>query len=90
MDAPGAVSYDRRVNTLMQDVPRSWCCRVCGFNRYHRVSVLRKNGSKYETSFYACSACSVMFLNERRFDTASSSSPGIEIPPLVTPIRRRK
>lgn len=90
MDGPGRVSYDGSVNTLVPDVPRSWHCRVCGFNRYHRVSVLRKNGTRYETSFYACSACSVMFLNDRQFDTASSVSPGIEIPPIVIPIRRKK
>lgn len=90
MDSRDCLSYDRTVNTLIRDVPRDWRCRVCGFDRYHRVSVLRKNGTRYETAFYACSACSVMFLNDRQFDTASSASPGIEIPPIVTAIRRKK
>ncbi len=35
-----------------------WKCRLCGFDRYyHQVSVLRKTGARYETSFYACSRC---------------------------------
>ena len=32
-----------------------WQCRVCGFDRWHVVSVKRKNGALYTTSFYACS-----------------------------------
>jgi hypothetical protein len=24
-----------------------WCCRLCGFDRYHRVTVLRKTGARY-------------------------------------------
>jgi hypothetical protein len=36
---------------------------VCGFDRYHRVSVLLKTGARYETPFSACSRCSVMFTN---------------------------
>ncbi|HZO23313.1 MAG TPA: hypothetical protein VFB37_12495 [Steroidobacteraceae bacterium] len=90
MDGHDEVSYDRSVNTQLRDVPRCWRCRVCGFDRYHRVSVMRKNGARYETSFYACSACSVMFLNDSQFDAASTVSPGIEIPPVVTPLRRKK
>lgn len=90
MDACDRLSYDLIVNTLIRDVPRDWRCRVCGFDRYHRVTVLRKNGTRYETPFYACSACSVMFLNDRQFDTVGSANPGIEIPPIVTPIRRKK
>jgi hypothetical protein len=31
------------------------------FDRYHRVSVLRKNGTRYETAFFACCGCSVFF-----------------------------
>jgi hypothetical protein len=43
-----------------------WRCRVCGFERYHRVAVLKKNGQRYETAFFACSGCSVMFLNDSK------------------------
>lgn len=67
--APGAF-YDLPVNTLIHDVPRQWRCRICGCERYHRVSVLRKNGARYETAFFACNGCTVMFLNDRQFDAA--------------------
>jgi hypothetical protein len=67
-----------------------WRCRVCGFERYHRVSVLRKNGSRYETAFHACSQCSVMFLNPSQFDANSTAVPNIEMPPVVTQLRRRR
>jgi hypothetical protein len=36
-----------------------WKGRLCGFDRYHRVSVLCRTGARYETPFYACSRCSV-------------------------------
>ncbi len=68
-----------------------WKCRVCSFDRYHRVSVLRKSGARYETPFYACSCCSVMFLNAARFDANSTANPSVEAPPaVVTPMRRRR
>jgi hypothetical protein len=28
-----------------------WRCRLCGFDRYHRVSVLQKMGVRYQTPF---------------------------------------
>jgi hypothetical protein len=67
-----------------------WRCQICGFDRYHRVSVLRKNGSRYETSFHACSGCSAMFLNPSQFDANSTANPSIEMPPMVTQLRRRR
>jgi hypothetical protein len=68
-----------------------WRCRICGFTRYHRVSVLRKNGSRYETEFHACSQCSVMFLSPAHFDENSCSGPSLQIAPeVITPIRRRR
>lgn len=50
---------------------------------------MRKNGIRYETSFFACSGCSVMFLNDRQFDAAGDANPCIEFPPVVTPLRRK-
>ena len=55
-----------------------WKCRLCGFDRYHRVSVLRKTGARYETPFCACSRCSVMFLNATQFDAHSTANPNVE------------
>lgn len=66
-----------------------WRCRICAFERYHRVSVMRKNGSRYETQIFACSQCSVMFLNPIQFNAFSTAAPNIEFPPIVTPLRRR-
>jgi hypothetical protein len=68
----------------------AWRCRLCAFERYHRVSVLRKNGSRYETQFFACSQCSVMFLNPTQFNAFSTAAPSVEFPPIVTALRRRR
>jgi hypothetical protein len=66
-----------------------WRCRVCGFDRYHRVAALRKSGARYETPFSACSQCSVMFLNPTQFDANSMAAPNVEVSPtVVTPMRR--
>jgi hypothetical protein len=68
-----------------------WKCRLCDFDRYHRVSVLRKTGARYETPFHACSRCSVMFLNASQFDANSTANPNVEAPPaVVTQMRRRR
>jgi hypothetical protein len=65
-----------------------WSCRLCGFSRYHRVAVI-KNGQRYETSFFACSGCSVMFLNDSTFN-GLHLIPEAEVPTVVTPLRRRR
>ncbi|MDB6043600.1 MAG: hypothetical protein JWM63_2151 [Gammaproteobacteria bacterium] len=66
-----------------------WRCRVCGFDRWHNVSVRRKNGALYQTSFYACSTCSVMFLNPAQFNAFSDAAPNVEMPNIVRlPARR--
>ena len=66
-----------------------WECRVCGFDRWHNISVRRKNGALYHTNFYACSSCSVMFLNPAQFNALSTAAPNIEMPRVVG-IRSRK
>jgi len=35
---------------------------MCSFDRWHVVTVKRKNGALYTTLFYACSQCPVMLL----------------------------
>ena len=67
-----------------------WRCRLCGFDRYHRVTVLRKTWVRYETPFNACSQCSVMFLIPVQFDANSTANPSVEMPPVVTPMRRKR
>ena len=66
-----------------------WRCRICSFDRWHVVSVKRKNGSLYETSFYACSGCSVMFLNPEQFNALGDAAPNIEMPVVVSLRARR-
>jgi hypothetical protein len=67
-----------------------WRCRICGFERYHRVAVLKKNGQRYETAFFACSGCSVMFLNDSAFNGLHPIAADVAVPAVVTPLRRRR
>lgn len=70
-----------------------WTCRICHFDRYHQVTVQRKNGAKYLAEFYACSQCSVMFLTPQLWNGSASEQPGINVeapPDVVTPMRRRR
>ena len=30
----------------------AWRCRICAYERYYRVAVMRKNGTRYETQFF--------------------------------------
>lgn len=83
MDVRADSFLGSRAMTLSQ-----WRCRLCGFDRYHRVTVLRRNGVRYETPFSACSQCAVMFLNATQFDANGSANPNVEMPPVVTPLRR--
>lgn len=67
-----------------------WRCRLCGFERWHIVSVRRKSGALYTTSFYACSGCSAMFLNPEQFSSLGEAPPNIEMPTIVSLAARRK
>lgn len=51
---------------------------------------MRKNVSRYETEFFACSQCSVMFLNPAQFNMYSTAAPNVELPPIVTPMRKHR
>lgn len=64
-----------------------WRCRPCGFSKYHRVAVL-KNGQRYETAFFACSGCSVMFLNDSTFNALHPITAEVAVAAVV-PLRRR-
>ena len=48
------------------------------------------NGALYTTSFYACSGCSVMFLNPDQFSALGSAAPNIEMPTVISLPARRK
>ena len=66
-----------------------WRCRICAFERWHVVTVKRRDGALYTTSFYACSGCSVMFLNPDQFNVLGDAPPNIELPTVV-PLRARR
>jgi hypothetical protein len=51
--------------------------------------VHRKNGQRYETSFFSCSGCSVMFENDVAFNDLHPVTPEIDVAAVVTPMRRR-
>jgi hypothetical protein len=75
----------------MGPISGQWRCRICNFDRYHQVSVPRKNGALYLTSFYACSKCSVMFLNPAQWSADSSAPANVEAPPtVIIPLRKRR
>jgi hypothetical protein len=61
-----------------------WKCQVFGFDRWHVVSVKRKNGALYTTSFYACFGCSAMFLNPEQFNVYSDAAPNVEMPTVLS------
>lgn len=65
-------------------------CRLCRFTKYHRVAVLKKNGQRYETAFYACSGCSVMFLNDTTFNDLHTIAADAEAQAVVVPLGRRR
>jgi len=67
-----------------------WRCRICGFERWHIVTVKRKNGALYTTSFYACSGCSVMMLNPEQFNALGNAAPNIELSTVIALPARRK
>jgi hypothetical protein len=84
---------DRAAQFLPSRAMAQWKCRLCGFARYHQVTVLRPNRARYTTSFYACSGCTTMFLNPEVFNgwhPVSCDAETIEFPPVVTPLRRRR
>jgi hypothetical protein len=81
-----APSYDPCMSVSLPVSVGAWRCRLCRCERYHRVSVIKRNGARYETAFFACSQCSVMFLNPTRFNALSQAIASIGLPPVVTPI----
>jgi hypothetical protein len=67
-----------------------WRCRLCGFTKYHRVAVLKKSGQRYETSFFACSGCSIMFENDTTFNDLHPVTPEVDAAAVVVALGRRR
>lgn len=76
--------------SLRSGAVAQWRCRVCGFTKHHRVAVLKKNGQRYETAFFACSGCSVMFTNDSTFNALHAVAADVDGPAVVLPMRRRR
>jgi hypothetical protein len=67
-----------------------WQCRILQFDRWHIVSVKRKNGSLYTTSFYACFGRSAMCLRPDQFSALGSDVPNGKMATVVSlPVRRK-
>jgi hypothetical protein len=54
------------------------------------VTVKRRNGALYTTSFYSCSGCSVMFLNPEQFNAFGDAAPNVEMPKVIRLAARQK
>jgi hypothetical protein len=54
------------------------------------VSVTRRNGALYTTSFYACSGCAMMFLNPQQFNSLGDAAPNVKMPRVVSLAARRR
>lgn len=59
-----------------------WKRRLCAFGRYDRVAV--------RSGLYACSGCSVMFLNDSMCDGWHTVAPDVAMADVVAPIRMRR
>jgi len=77
---------------LVRNGENHWAmaCRICSFDRWHVVTVKRRSGALYTTSFYACSRCSVMFLNPDQFSAFGDAAPNVEMPTVISLPARRK
>jgi hypothetical protein len=74
----------------MERTTGHWRRRICGFDRWHVVTVKRMTGALYTTSFYACSGCSVMFLNPEQLNALGDAAPNVEMPTVISLPARRK
>lgn len=73
----------------MRKTTGPWRCRICSFDRWHVVTVKRKTGSLYTSSFYACSGCLVMVLNPEQFNASGNAAPDVEVTTVISlPVRR--
>jgi len=61
----------------MGEAPDNGAAGLYSLDRWHIVTVKRKNGALYTTSFYACSDRSVMFLNPRRANRVLAVKDGV-------------
>jgi hypothetical protein len=58
---------DQRPPASTFDFVAGWRCPICTADSYLRTVVAGRNGHPYETEFYECSGCSLMFRHPGRF-----------------------
>src|SRR5687768_7575060 len=66
---------------LYRPTTMSWLqfkCPVCGCPEFQRVVVPKSRGAPYETEFYHCLGCSVMFLEPELFTAARTFSKAVQ------------
>ena len=61
---------------------------VTAIRRALRVAVIKPSGARYQTSFYACSGCSVMFLNDSPFNGWHTVAGDVALPEIMSPLRK--
>jgi hypothetical protein len=44
-----------------------WQCPICDAKSYDKVIVSKPNGMSYQTEFYECKGCTIMFRHPGRF-----------------------
>jgi hypothetical protein len=54
---------------------RAFRCQLCGSGLFRPIVVPRSGGSHYQTSFYECAGCSVMFIDPRAFNANEPGPP---------------
>src|ERR1039458_5473533 len=54
---------------------RAFRCSLCGGGFFRSVVVPRPDGSKYESSFYECAGCSVVFVDPSAFNANEPGPP---------------
>lgn len=64
-----------------------FCCRICLSREYERVVVKRRDGKPYDTAFYACMGCTVMFGDPERY---TSPPPQPKVTRVDAPISFRR
>ena len=64
--------------SIPSDYREDFRCRLCGCNRYVLISAQREGGYWYDTPFFKCCGCSVMFEDPLDFAGLRLYAPGTE------------
>jgi len=65
-------------------VGRAFRCPLCGSGGFRPIAVPRPGGNHYQTAFFECAGCSVMFIDPNSFNANEPGPPlsaGTKLPP---------